>query len=405
MVKAISVHGHVLDLVLLVSGLVFSLFIAAFPVKAEPTDTVLSLEDIVAGVDALQSQIEDLSVEFSFNAIKEDPKNLGYRSHMRVTVKGERIDYDHVYGASPAVSAKVFAKEIAFNGKQTTSYLKNFGTAAVSVERSREASTKGMGFFDLMLLNRPQTVLPSIGDQNLSSLLKLPDARLRQKMEVVDGHLCHVVDVKQPGSVSVTVWIDCVRGFLPMRHVWFAPSAKPDMEFSIEEAAEVAHGFWFATRGRKLLHADGRMIKGECEWRLVVDTDAAGKPKISVNAGIENNFFDIWRRLPSGTLLVDKQANRATAVGDKDYQAMVQNLEIDLASADLSIPERGTGDQPTPAPIASGALAPPMPASGASSNPPIPAAHGTLFWLSLELGALVGIGFLIWRIRRRTSAA
>src|SRR4051812_8536288 len=272
MAKAVDVHRHAADFLLFVGGLVFSLFIAAFPVKAEPTDVVFSLKDIAAGVDALHSQIEDLSVEFSYNAIKENLGNLGYRSHMRVTVKGERIDYDHVYGASPAVSAKVFSKEIAFNGKQTTSYLKNFGTAAVSVERSREASTKGMGFFDLMLLNRPQTVAPSVGDQNLSSLLKLPNARLRQKTEVVDGHSCHVVDVKEPGSVSVTVWIDCVRGFLPMRHVWFAPSeqAKPDMEFSIEEAAEVAHGFWFATRGRKLLHADGRMIERECEWQLVV---------------------------------------------------------------------------------------------------------------------------------------
>jgi hypothetical protein len=401
---AVNVNGHVADFIAFVGGLVFSLFIAAFPVKAEPTDTVLSLEDIVAGVDAFQSQIEDLSVEFSFNAVKEeDPGNLFYRSHMRVTVKGERVDYHHEYGASPAVSAKVFAKEIAFNGKQTTSYLKNFGTAAVSVERSREASTKGMGFFDLMLLNRPQTVLPSIGDQNLSSLLKLPDARLRQKMEVVDGHLCHVVDVKQPGSgkISVTVWIDCVRGFLPMRHVWFAPPeyAKPDMEFSIEEAAEVAHGFWFATRGRKLLHADGRMIERECEWQLVVDTDAAGKPKISVNRGIENDFFDIWRRLPPGTLLVDKQANRFTTVGGKDYQAMVQSLEINLASADLSSPERGTDRQPTSARIVSGALAAPTPASGT------PAARGTSFWLWSALGALVGLGFLIWAIRRRASHA
>lgn len=314
----------------------------------------ISKEDILFAVEALQSRMRDLTVSFSFNASKPPPGSLHARYHMRAVVKGSKTYFDHEYGQHPANEYRTYSTEIAYNGERTTIHDVRSGVASAVMEKAGETQTQGKGFFDLMLLNPPRKNYPGRSDQSLISLLKSKYSRLRENIEMVDGHPCYVINLYQPKIAglsqskrpSMTVWLDRNRGFLPLRSVYYS---KPDfeqvvMEFFIEEAVEAGEGLWFAVKGRKKVNPvhDG-IDTGE--YVLEVDGWQDSNPAIAVNTGVKDEFFDLWKHLPPGTELWDKDADITWTVGGMDFEAAAETFDILLQEAELPVPER-SGSQP-----------------------------------------------------------
>ena len=65
------------------------------------------------------------------------------------------------------------------------------------------------------------------------------------------------------------------------------------MEFKARRVTEVSPGFWMATRGRK--------ITPKSEIIVIVNGWVNNEPAIKVNAGVPDEFFDLWKHLPPGT--------------------------------------------------------------------------------------------------------
>jgi outer membrane lipoprotein-sorting protein len=367
----------------------------AVSVRAAEPAANMTLDDIAAAVEAARSRVDDLSVDFTYNAVRGDPKNLFYRSEMRVQVKGGKVVYRHIYGAAPSTGERLFIRHIAFDGRHTTTYDGKM-VAAVEAGRSSETSLKGMGFFDLMLWNRPEGA-EGAGDMDLATMLRSPETSLRPETEAVRGTPCYVVDVKVPRfeKTSVTLWLDPARGFLPLRHVWFVgpDPAKADMEFDVEEAVEAPPGVWCATAGRKVLHPFGTVVKQECEWRMVVDREPDGRPKIRLNSGIDDQVFQPWRSLPPGQFLVDSRTGKGAAVGGADYDAMVASLDLTPAAADASTADRGRG-------WAGGPARPPL-----GSAPGARDSRSAWLWAGVVLAAVAlgGLTLGVWRRRARQA--
>jgi beta-lactamase regulating signal transducer with metallopeptidase domain len=279
--------------------------------KQGPT---LTKEQILLGVEAARSQIKDISVNFSYNQVKGPPGNLGRRLHVTWVLKESKAYTARVFGADPAPDSKTFKKEIAYNGRRTTFYEPDRGLAMVRTELTRETKTQGEGFFDLMLLNPPRDDGDGRNDQSLVSLLKSGKSRLRKQTEVVRGRICHVADLMDASSdrPSMTVWIDAQRGFLPMRQVFYTKPGGDEilMLFDIEEARDLGNGLWFPVYGRKLVNPVPGMpeISAGIECVMEVDGWREGKPALTVNQGVKDEFFDLWKRLPPGTMLKDMDA-------------------------------------------------------------------------------------------------
>ena len=317
----------------------------AAPANAAADQTAnLTLDDIAAAVEARGPASTTSRSTSRTTPSAADPTNLFYRSEMSVQLKGGKVAYRHIYSAAPETGGNLFIRQIAFNGRHTMTYGRPPG-AAVSPGPTRETSLKGMGFFDLMLWNRPE------GAEGAGDMGPRGDAAVAPGQPAVgDGGgsrtPCRVVDVKWPRSEKtlVTLWLDPARGFLPLRHVWFnGPDfEKVLMEFDVEEAVEIPPGVWCTTVGRKLLHPDGsKFIKQECEWRMVVDRGPDRQPKIRLNGGIDDGVFEPWRTLPPGTWLIDDRTRKAVAVDGADYDAFVAGLALSPAIADGSTANSG----------------------------------------------------------------
>jgi thiol-disulfide isomerase/thioredoxin len=274
----------------------------------------LTKKEILQSVEALRSKIEDLSVSFTFDAVQggDTPDFVGARMHQTVVTKGDKTYIDYQFGAAPKYQQPLFRREMAFNGERSTVHEVSRGVASVRTTRERETNTQGRGFFDLMLLNPPRANGFGSDDQSLLSLLRSDLSLLREEMESVNGHRCYVLDVTHPslGKTCMTVWLDADRGLLPIKHVYYFGKDLDliILEFVIEEAMELDEGLWFAVRGYKRVGpvpADSL----DPNWALVHEMKADGveehKPKIAVNTGIGDEFFDLWKRVPTGTRVVD----------------------------------------------------------------------------------------------------
>jgi len=232
------------------------------------------------------------------------------RTHFTAVVKGSKTYFDREYTGKPKNESSTQHNKISYNGKQTANYSVKTQGVSVTTENTRETRTQGKGLFDMMLLNPPRKNYKGRSDQSLVSLLRSGSSRLRKHIEVVDSHPCYVIDlyhtfrwfnplfvIKRPKR-SMTVWLDKDRGFLPIRSVYYT---KPDfekilMQFVIDEAVEIEEGLWFAVKGRKSVY--GGMWP--TEYVLEVDGWKDGKPSIAVNSGVQDVFFDLWKRLPPG---------------------------------------------------------------------------------------------------------
>jgi hypothetical protein len=238
---------------------------------------------------------------------------------MRVVAKGRKLYIDSLYGPSPSDPNKMFARELAFNGSRTTDFMKHLGSASVSVTRNDQAETRGLGFFDVNFLNLSEKYIGD--DMSLHAFLRRPVCRVRKDPETIDGHQCVVVDCYEPGTEKVmeSVSIDTKRGFVPLRHVYNKSPEydKPQMEFVAKEVNQV-DGIWLITAGSKKLFPGAlpqfpRLNQGG-EWLMKVDRRPDGSPEIAVNRGVKDEFFDLWKRLPAGTMLVDAQTGVAKRV-------------------------------------------------------------------------------------------
>jgi|GEM_PF-3311617 len=316
----------------------------------------LDKQEILLGVESVYSQIEDINVSFSFNALKAPANNLHARSHKTAVVKASKLYLKHTYGADPEYSTTTFVRKVAFNGAVSTTYTARNGSAVVETRKSKEADTQGSGFFDLMLLNQPRPDSDGASDQSLLSLLRSKDSRLRAALEEVDGHPCHVVDLIDASTKPprMTVWVDCERGFLPLRHI-YRIRPKYDaiiMKFSIEEAIQLKEGLWFAVKGRKMVYPAVNIpeIGPGLEHVMEVDGWKEGEPALYINQGISDSFFDLWLHLPIGTFVWDKDNDHQWIVKQGDYWGMADEVLEILQYEHLQIIEHEALGDVNPAP-------------------------------------------------------
>jgi len=203
----------------------------------------LSKGEILVAVEAIRSRIEDLSVHFSSDALKAPASFMGNRFHETAVIKGDKTYFDREFGAAPEHDKMLFRREVAFNGKRSTMHHVNSGIASVHSKRERETKTQGSEYFDLMLLNSPRPDGDGVSDQNLVSLLKSDRSHVREEMQAVNGHFCHVIDLVDPifNRTRLTVWLDADRGFLPIKQVYYGGKGlqQVTIEFVIEEAVEL----------------------------------------------------------------------------------------------------------------------------------------------------------------------
>ena len=281
---------------------------AAFPRPATSPASmpaILSKNDLLLAAEKARARIADLTVSFTFNATKEDISTLAYRSHAKIVIKGPKSYIDHEFGGDPRRDPRMWKRIVAYNGQRSTIYESSRGVATVMAGQQAETRTQGRGFFDMMLLNAPMPFGQGYADQNLISLLRAEACQCRPHLEVVDGRRCYVLDVQRLGGLAMTVWLDAERGFLPVRQVYYDGRTPPQvqMEFTVEQAVQVQDGLWFAVRGRK-------KVAGS-EYVMTVDGMGEGKPALSLNAGVEDGFFDLWQNLPAGTPLFDTTTGTA----------------------------------------------------------------------------------------------
>ena len=105
------------------------------------------------------------------------------------------------------------------------------------------------------------------------------------------------------------------RGCVPLRQV-FKDSRNPNriqMKYLVRRVAEVSPGFWLATRGRKIV--------GNSEVIIMVEGWFANKPAIKINAGVVDTFFNLWKHLPPGTEVWDRETNK-TAISFVDQNSV-----------------------------------------------------------------------------------
>ncbi len=307
----------------------------------------LSKGEILVAVEAIRSRIEDLSVHFSSDALKAPASFMGNRFHETAVIKGDKTYFDREFGAAPEHDKMLFRREVAFNGKRSTMHHVNSGIASVHSKRERETKTQGSEYFDLMLLNSPRPDGDGVSDQNLVSLLKSDRSHVREEMQAVNGHFCHVIDLVDPifNRTRLTVWLDADRGFLPIKQVYYGGKGlqQVTIEFVIEEAVELQEGMWFAVRGFKRARPAAEAIP-EGRWQVVrpikVDGVEEGTPAIAVNTGVEDEFFDLWKSLPLGTTLQDMDVGVFWTIGGDDFEGLADTLGSVLDGMEMPIPER-----------------------------------------------------------------
>jgi len=276
--------------------------------------SALSKQDILAAVTKARSQIQDLTVTYSWNALKAPADAPNFRSRVTATVQKGKTLMDHEYGPDPQYNLVIWHRRVAFNGERSTFYQVDWQTAITTRKRSWETNTQGYEFFNMMLLNPPRGRFDGVSGQSLLSVLSSGLARLRPELENVDGRPCYVIVVYQGyifgrSRPHLTVWLDAERGFLPVRQKYEYGQA---MEFRVEQAAEIKPGLWFAVRGTKQVYDDKGTI--ESDYRLEVDGWKEGCPAIAINRGLAADFFDLWKQLPWGTRLFDEETRETVVV-------------------------------------------------------------------------------------------
>ncbi len=367
------------------------------PSAGEQSDHTSSLspqftrQDILAYVEAGRSKISDLTVSFSFNATHSGPDDAAIRDHTKIILKGSMIYSDEVYGGDASKSPRLYDRELAFNGHIGTIHQKSEGIASFGPEKPIDCRVRGTGFFDLGWLNPPIEGGTGWNDQSLISLVKSSTSKMRPQLEIVAGHPCYVFDAFGPESDAtdpmITAWLDPQQGFLPIKVVYFLRST-PLMESDIYTSKEVLPGLWMPLRGRKYVYfrKDSPYIRENQEHIMIVDSADSETPAIAVNTGVKDDFFDLWKHLPPGTLLIDKQTRKMITVGGKDWRATADEAVASAAGQDLSVTDAASVGSPvTPASATVG----PTPVSWWSNSVLLEVGSGVVVLVLLILSAVI----------------
>ena len=280
---------------------------------AEADSSTERREALLRKVEAARGRIQDLQVTFTFNATRPIPSDAIKSSKVTVVIKGSKTYIDRRFTDELKSPSYKFRRVVAYNGKRSTLHEASRGVASVKDGRENETLTHELGFFVLNLLNAPREDGRGYDDQSLISLLRNPEAEVKSKEEVVNGRSCQVVETRM-----LTVWIDTER-LVPLRQVFHGGTEKAIMEFVVEKVAKVSPGLWFATRGRHIVYPRVRIQGIPPDGAEKVVRLARYKPSIAVNTGVDDRFFDLWKRLPPGTRLWDQDTDetRIVSVGDK----------------------------------------------------------------------------------------
>ena len=272
-----------------------ALAVALSVVAGEPpmnTTSVLSKQDLLAGVSAVRSRLRDLEVNYFARwwgrpgaPFPGEPAPVADRSKCTLAWKGEQVLRKADMWGPPELGGHRFHDWTAFNGTRTTHYSVGRASASIAagrgIELTRTISTNE-SYCCLMAYHPDAAGLLPAGDPpvDLRDIMASERSRVRPDLDLSDGRACHVVDSWTPwGSLDRTLWIDHHRGFLPIRVRCFGGSKQERcfLEYTITQAVECTPGLWFPVRGRfSFAEGEGR------EVTVVDDTYNANPDSVSV---------------------------------------------------------------------------------------------------------------------------
>ncbi len=187
----------------------------------------------------------------------------------------------------------------------------------------QECTLYDLGFFINGLLAPPPNDDKNTFCPWLPSLLKRSDARLLDKLEVIDGSPCYVVEIGHPGQgggLSQKLWLDPSQGFMPLKVFTYANgSREPDIETYVDKSLQIIPGVWLPLHGRRVHNTeitdqngglDSKPHPSISEYMLEVDGWDTDHPALQVNTGIKDEHFDLRPDLPAKTLLIDMDAQK-----------------------------------------------------------------------------------------------
>jgi len=272
-------------------------------------DAPVTLQQIADAVSKQRDGISDLSVTFVAKTTKDADGNCAdpYCKSTVVT-KGTQICVDRTITRPVDGKERTYRRIICFDGQST--YLLDGNVLATQKGQGMEAQTKTQDFFDLMMLNPEQASggqnTIGFGDESLIALVKSPYATIRPEHKTIDQHDCVIVDLNNATGKGVfqSVWLDCDKGYLPIRQVYWHHSIpqQPSLRFDIFEATKIGE-FWFAAKGRKQVFDDAGRISFERE--IVIEENDDKKPLIMINSSIPDEYFQLISRAPAGTIVID----------------------------------------------------------------------------------------------------
>lgn len=287
-------------------------------VQVQENKTLISKKELYELVRANRSRMEDLTVSFTFNIINYRVDTMGdiiSKVETDLVLKGEKIFWRHIWSYTDYDGkVKSHHKESAFNGKRSARHMVTNGDMTVESGKHKDIDIKDCGFMSVGLLNNPEPRGKGINDLSLVSLLKYEGAKLKDNTEEVNGHSCYVLDVSTPQRAWATIWIDCARGHLPLKQQWYGKDINDiAVEYLIDEVMEVEDSIWLPVLGRKIIYPDGSVLKEKAVFLMKVKGLDKGNCELKINTGVEDEIFNIWEKVPPGTNVWDKDADRKYA--------------------------------------------------------------------------------------------
>lgn len=311
----------------------------------------LTIEQLRSGADAYWGSIQTISASYSSSMPGPVTDDVVRDHRAAVTLKGDKVYFDHTYGGSPAFEGRVFNGVHAFDGAHTVDEDTTNGGAFIKAGRTIQSNPRcAPGFLDLCML---ASAGGSFGDQesSLVAFLNDPNVRLRPTLEDIDAHWCHVVDL--PGSAGLlrlSVWIDADRGFLPVRQVHWRAGGTALLDIRTDEAIQLPTGHWVPVRGRKGFGVLPGGVPELSSPHLVVvqvERDGQGRYVVAVNQPVDDSLFALDQHLPPGFMIRDLDTGAIRIASSRDYERAGQAIETVIANTDLRLKHHGVPVQAT----------------------------------------------------------
>ncbi len=281
----------------------------------------LSLTDIHAIVDANRSMIENLTVTYTYNATVVPEGEVLVHQRETTIVKGDKIVRDMNYGWRQDIDNLKFHRIVGFDGNRSVDYTVHNSQAIVLKSRPQAANRYNSEFFNFNLLNLPHggdtKNIYSLLDASASTWLSAPGARLREAMEPIGGRQCYVVDLYPNEELKdrklVSLWLDPERGFVPLRQELWLGKGYPRVIYEVSEVAEIG-GQWFAVKGiRSYFGVKDEAATHQHQFDVLEQED--GSFALQINTEVSDDEFDVAKKLPPGTYLLDEVTMLGKTVG------------------------------------------------------------------------------------------